>query len=235
MNKDQVFSFYEKVYFDELGEMNQILSRFPILIAGTGLIINAYIFLFKFDNFLALNNIAIYVFTGSIALAISVLLFCLYRTFRPLTYQKVSPLEMLEVKRKEYKDYETGIKIRNLNADDDCQQRETSADDLFRSDIQNKFIICSTANCKSNDKRREWFHKSLFLIWINLVLCITIPVSTIAITHWNTNMSEEKKNPPPVPKPAETETQSMRNVIPLNENYRRNDSAPPPKEKKDNK
>lgn len=217
MDKDKVFDFYEKMYFKELDEMNVILSRFPILIAGAALIINAYIFLFKFDHFNKLNNSWQIGISLLIAFFMGGLLFCLFKTFKTNYYQTFDSLKILDDKYKEYQITEDQIKERNKKAEDGSQQKEIDANELFEKDLKNKFIICTGKNQELNKSRREWFHNAMFMIWTNLTLCITIPILIILISNWSNTMPDDKDNPPLINIPSETETVSVRNVIPLTE------------------
>lgn len=181
MDKEKIYNFYEKVYFNDLAEMNVILSRFPILIAGVALIINAYIFLFKLEGFAELPRL---IFTGiMIMLTVFLLLYCLFMTFRVQAYKMVSPIHELEEHRMILIQYEKNI-IDFNQQHPEHKKDLPDLDDLFRENLVNNFIECSEANNARSEVRRKWFHRSMLWIWINLCLCITIPISTIVITLW---------------------------------------------------
>lgn len=221
MDKNKVFEFYEKIYFKELEEMNVVLSRFPILIAGAALIVNAYIFLFNFDMFKQLWNIYWKVtLILIIIVAFSGLLYCLYKTFESNTYEFTSDLDELESKRVEYQEYVINVKANNLTLDREYRQEEEDAEELFQKNLKDQFIKATKINRASNCKRRLWFHKSLFMIWINLIVCIMIPILVMMINIWSSNMAEEQKKPTLIPRPAPAETVSVRNNIPTkNDGY----------------
>lgn len=183
MDKEKIYNFYEKVYFNDLAEMNAILSRFPILIAGVALIINAYVFLFKFDIFLYLPRLVITCIMIIIAFSVFRLLYCLFKTFKVQAYKVVSPISELEEHRKLLIQYENNI-IEFNREHPGYKQDLPDLDELFRENLINNFIECSEVNSARSEVRREWFHKSMRWIWINLCLCIMIPVLTIVITLW---------------------------------------------------
>lgn len=183
MDKEKIYNFYEKVYFNDLAEMNAILSRFPILIAGVALIINAYVFLFNFDAFVWLPRVEVTCILFVIACSVFRLLYCLFMTFKVQTYKMVSPISELEEHRKILIQHEKDV-IEFNREHPGYKQDLPDLDDLFRENLINNFIECSEANSARSEARREWFHKSMRWIWINLCLCITIPVSTIVITLW---------------------------------------------------
>lgn len=220
MDKDKVFDFYEKIYFKELDEMNIILSRFPILIMGTALIINAYIFLLTFDAFIQLNKYMQLVIIIVITAGLSYLLFCLSKTFKTNDYKIIENLESIENKRKSFKEYELEVKQGNISGAYGFEVKEESAEDLFRDSLMIRFAECSTANLNLNNKRRGYFHKSLFAVWINILLCFIIMILLILSYQFGDRiMSDEKEKTKPPVKPT-IETENIRNTIPLSESYK---------------
>lgn len=183
MDKEKIYNFYEKVYFNDLAEMNTILSRFPILIAGVALIINAYVFLFNFDVFVWLPRLVITFIMAVISFSVSRLLYCLFKTFKVQAYKMVSSIPELEEYRESLLQYEKDL-IDFNQEHPDHKQDLPDLDNLFRENLINNFMECSKENNIRSEIRRAWFHKSMRWIWINLCLCITIPISTIVITLW---------------------------------------------------
>ncbi|MBS7837371.1 hypothetical protein [Wohlfahrtiimonas chitiniclastica] len=179
MDKNKVFDFYEKMYFKELDEMNLILSRFPILITGTALIVSAYVFLIKFDGFVQLNNYLQSILLILMFAVISYLLVCLSKTFKTHEYTLIESLDLVEEKRKEFKEYELNIKQGNLKGEYRYQVKEESAEDMFRDALIDKFILCTKANALINNERRGYFHESMFAIWLNITFCFIIMALSI--------------------------------------------------------
>jgi len=181
MDKDKIFSFYEKMYFESLSEMNVVLSRFPILIAGVALIINAYIFLFNFADFKGLLSADKFLVLFLISGAMIRLLYCMFKTFKAKRYALMPDLQKLSDYQDEMVEYCRELAFFNKKYPDHAQE-VPDIDLTVLGDIKDLFVKCSAANSESSLERGEWFHKSMFWIWINLCMCITIPILIIVIT-----------------------------------------------------
>lgn len=184
MNKDKIFSFYEKVYFESLSEMNVVLSRFPILIAGVALIISSYVFLFNYDYFLWLPNEAIITITLVILSAVIALLYCLFRTFRGRKYSLIPSLGEIDAYRKAVIEQARIIDDNNKKYPNHPKDEIPCLEEKMRIFIEKEFIESATINEQSSLDRSRWFHRTMSLIWINLCLCIMIPASIVVITVW---------------------------------------------------
>lgn len=181
MDIDKRFEFYEKIYFSELDEMNKVLSRFPVLIAGMALILNAYIFIIGFDGFSGLPEALKLLFVFLMFFCMTILLFFMYRTFAPLKYHTISILTELEVKRTEFCLHELRQKEWNSGEDNVPKVLEDSAEDLFKDDLLRCFVQYSSHNRILNNKRREYFSKTLNYICINFGLCLVMLASSLLI------------------------------------------------------
>lgn len=184
MDKDKIFAFYEKVYYESLSEMNVVLSRFPILIAGVALIISSYVFLFNYDYFLWLPKSVIITITLVILLAVIILLYCLYRTFRGRKYSLIPSLSKLDEYRKAVIDQARVIEENNRKYPEYPEDEVPFVDEKLRNLIETEFVKSATINKQSSIDRSKWFHRTMSLIWINLCLCIIIPASIVVITVW---------------------------------------------------
>ena len=184
MDKDKIFSFYEKVYFESLSEMNVVLSRFPILIAGVALIISSYVFLFNYDYFLWLPNEAIIAVTLVILSAVIALLYFLFRTFRGRKYSLIQSISKIDTYRNAVIDQAKAIDGNNKKYPNHPEDVVPCVDEKMRYLIENEFVKSATINKQSSIDRSKWFHRTMSLIWINLCLCIMIPASIVVITVW---------------------------------------------------
>ena len=181
MDKEKMFSFYEKMYFKEIDEMNTILSRYPVLLAGVALIFNAYMFLFKMDDFAKLNIIFVILISAIIAFSVIVMLRYLLLTFKTQPYQQIKNMEILEGYRKNVVNDEKSFSRWNEDYPND-PVKEIKSDDALWDHIVKDMVEITDINFERNQTRRKWFHKSVYWIWINLCLCITIPILLIVIT-----------------------------------------------------
>lgn len=183
MDKDKIFDLYEKVYYRDLDEVNSLFSRFPILITGVALIINAYIFLLRSDGFLALPKLIV-IPSAIVVLAVMIyLLYCLFMAFKAREYRRIENLDQLDRYRSESIQYEKDISKYNKDYPE-AQQDIPDWREMFRDNLEKSFIECSKRNNDCNEDRRKWFHRSLRWLWINLCLCTTILISIILITLW---------------------------------------------------
>lgn len=181
MDKDKLFDFYERIYFKEMDEMNSILSRFPVLIAGIALTLSAYIFVFSFESFKDLSAF-IKIPVCLIVIFVCVrLLYCMYKTLKVQKYMVVAPLDELDEYKELSMKHEKDI-IKYNDEYPENYQKIPKWEDVIQEYLEKSFIECTTANTKRNDDRRYWFHKSMTWIWINLALCITIPALSIVIS-----------------------------------------------------
>lgn len=167
MDKDKIFDFYEKVYFNGLGETNAIIARFPVLIASVALIINAYIFLFNFGLFKDMPRLAVGGILAVIFFSITMLLYCLLRTFSPKPYERMPDLTLIEQYKRDLIDY-----------------NEQEWEEDFKENMVKDITEASVVNEKLNQERRDCFHKAISWIWINLCLCIMMPIGIIFTTLW---------------------------------------------------
>ena len=181
MDKEKMFSFYEKMYFKEIDEMNTILSRYPVLLAGVALIFNAYMFLFKMDDFAKLNIIFVILISAIIAFSVIMMLRYLLLTFKTQPYQQIKNMEILEGYRKNVVNDEKSFSRWNEDYPND-PVKEIKSDDALWDHIVKDMVEITDINFERNQTRRKWFHKSVFWIWINLCLCITMPILLIIIT-----------------------------------------------------
>lgn len=181
MDKEKMFSFYEKMYFKEIDEMNTILSRYPVLLAGVALIFNAYMFLFKMDDFAKLNIIFVILISAIIAFSVIMMLRYLLLTFKTQPYQQIKNMEILEGYRKNVVNDEKSFSRWNEDYPND-PVKEIKSDDALWDHIVKDMVEITDINFERNQTRRKWFHKSVYWIWINLCLCITIPILLIVIT-----------------------------------------------------
>lgn len=174
MDKDKIYAFYEKSYFRDLDDLNNIISRFPLLIAGVALLVNAYIFLFKLKSFLSLNSWCILSISFVIIFCMGSLLYNLYLAFKPRYYEKMPQLFELEEYRNECEQYQKSISRYN-EENPKNYQKEVKWEDMFRDYLIENFIQRSKNNGPVLEERKKWFHSSVKWICINLILCITIP------------------------------------------------------------
>ena len=181
MDKDKIFSFYEKMYFESLNEKDVSLSRFPILIAGVTLIINAYIFLFNFDYFLWLSNDSIFTAIIAISVVMSRLFYCMFEAFKSKEYVVMPSLEKLAKHQEDM--IQWSKEVSQFKKDHPAYEIEIpNVEEEMLKDIAQIFVECTTANAESSKERNFWFHKSMLWMWINLCMCIILPVSTLVIS-----------------------------------------------------
>lgn len=179
MDKDKRYEFYEKIYFNELEDMNKILSRFPILIAGMALILNAYIFIIGLSGFKELPNMVQLGFLFSMFFAMIWLLFFMYKTFTPLTYETVAILTELEAKRREFDLYAAQQTLWNADDNNIPKVNVESSDQLFGEDLLRSFIDYSSRNRGLNNQKRKYFSQTLKLICVNFGLCLVMLASSL--------------------------------------------------------
>lgn len=190
MDEEKILNFYEKIYFREIDEMNLILSRYPVLLAGVALIFNAYLAILKFDKFQGLPSV-ISITMSTIAFIASIaLLYSLLKTILVRRYKVAANLFELENFREALVRDEALIKERN-KAYPQNYQKERAWEDEFESYLKDTFIDCSKINTERNNDRRKWFHRSMMLIWINLFLCITIPFVSFVISQGDSFVRQE--------------------------------------------
>lgn len=108
----------------------------------------------------------------------------MFKTFMSKDYAYVPALDVIDDWRKQYDDYEKEIKIKNLNSDELNQMSERISGHNLEDALLEVFVQSSAHNRIANTKRKRWFHRTLRWIWINLVLCITIPILFIVIGMW---------------------------------------------------
>lgn len=181
MDIDTRYELYEKIYFNELDEMNKILSRFTVLIAGTALILNAYIFIIGYKDFSNLPQSLKLLFISSMFFCMSLLLFFMYRTFAPLKYHTISILTELEAKRTEFCLHELEQRVWNSNEENTQKINVNSADELFKDDLIRCFIEYSSYNRGLNNQRRAYFSKTLNCICVNFGLCLVMLASLLFV------------------------------------------------------
>lgn len=196
MDKDKIFSFYEKMYFREIDEMNTILSRYPVLFAGIAIIINIYAITLKSDQFLAM-----YLWVQALSIiAITVcsvgLLRSLYGVFTVKKYEVFSGLGVINDNREKAKKRLRAIEEFNEEVNNkNLRRKEIDPDESIIDSLKEGFIEFTSNNMKSNDERRQWFHKTIRWIWFNLVLCVAIPILVASITFYKDITMSEKDNP----------------------------------------
>lgn len=205
MDKEKMLSFYEKMYFKEIDEMNTILSRYPVLLAGVALIFNAYMFLFKMDDFAKLNIIFVVLISIIIAFSVIMMLRYLLLTFKTQPYQQIKNMGILEGYRKSVVNDEKLFSRWNEDYPDD-PVKEIKSDDALWDHIVKDMVEITDINFERNQTRRKWFHKSVYWIWINLCLCITIPILLIVITSGYNYVRTETIQQQAIPTEATTNT-----------------------------
>lgn len=196
MDKEKIFSFYEKMYFREVDEMNTILSRYPVLFAGIAIIINIYVLTLKSDQFLSMYLWAQAISIIAIAACSIGLLKSLYGVFTVQKYDVFTGLDVIDGNREKAKKRLRAIeefndKVNNKN----LRRKEIDPDESVLESLKEGFIEFTSNNMKSNNERRQWFHKTIRWIWFNLVLCVAIPVFVASITFYKDITMSEKDNP----------------------------------------
>lgn len=181
MDKDKMFSFYEKMYFKEMDETNVLLSRLPMLLAGIALIFNAYTLLFKMSEFNDVHIVLSYLIIVVIAFPIVQLLYSIYQSFRAQSYKYIMNFSGLEQYRLNSMSDEKKFERWNADNPNDLV-KEIKSEDAMWNHVANDLIKTTDENFNINQNRRAWLNKAIFWMWINLCLCITIPILLIVIT-----------------------------------------------------
>lgn len=204
MSPKDRYNFYKNAYFHGLDEPNKILMRTSILLAGLAVVISVYLEALKSKllDVLPIEVKYVVIMMAVILLSLS-LVFCfltlLRRSYNHFNSEKVES---------EYipKDIPNFLNARSrynniVERSDKIHSKTTEGTLVLEYFIKN-LVDAITHNQSINEKRRKWFHYSLYSILTNLILIILVMVTIqVGVPYMSDTeeKTEEVKNEVPEP------------------------------------
>jgi hypothetical protein len=224
MNKEQLFKFYEKLYFHEIESREKISSRLQlplaIIIGQIGLI--GYIL----KQFKIYNNFIIIVCMVLFGITILFLGFALKHFIKSWYNYEYSFLPTASDTEK----YRSTL----INTYNDYEDRDKLVENALKDFIYKYYIDCSTINTVNNDTRSFHFHRTASNLIISFALSI-VTLGTLFFSHINNNINNSTNQVHIINKTNENNTvvkgqssKLMKGVEQMSEKQKPPEPPPPP-------